>query len=62
MLTLMRIEHLIKKINYQQTHSHEHYLVISKTHNWQLKAIVERGIVQQDFVQLRLEHYQHDRH
>ncbi len=67
LLKAMGVNHLIKKINYQPKHSHEHYLAISKNSplaakTEQLKAIVERGINQQDFIQLRLEHYQQDRH
>jgi len=67
LLKSMGVDHLIKKINYQPKHSHEHYLAISKNSLLaakaeQLKTIVERGIDQQDFIQLRLEHYQQDRH
>ena len=67
MLKMMAVDHLIKKINYQPTHSHEHYLAISKNSSLaskksQLVAIVERGLQQQDFMQLRLEHYQKAKH
>lgn len=63
MLKLMAVDHLIKKINHQPKHSHQHYLAISKnsllaTKQRQLISIVERGLKQQDFMQLRLEHYQ----
>lgn len=67
MLKAMGVDHLIKKINYQPKHSHDHYLAISKNSplaikTKQLKAIVERGIDQQDFIQLRLEHYHKNDH
>jgi len=67
MLKLMGVGHLIKKSNYQPKHSYEHYLAISKNSplaakKQQLKAIVERGISQQDFIKLRLEHYLQNRH
>jgi len=67
MLKVMEVNHLIEKINYQPKHSHEHYLAISKhsplaVKKEQLKAIIERGIRQQNFIQLRLEHYQKKQH
>jgi len=67
MLKLMGVEHLIKKTNHQPNHGDDHYLAISKisplaAKSEQLKAIVERGIDQQDFIELRLEHYQQNRY
>lgn len=63
MLRAMGVEHLIKKTNHQPEFSYEHHLAVSKnsplaTKTQQLIAIIEKGISQQDFVQLRLEHYQ----
>jgi polar amino acid transport system substrate-binding protein len=63
LLKAMGVDHLIKKINYQPKYNLEHYLAISKNSplaakTKQLKEIIERGIDQQDFIQIRLEHYQ----
>jgi len=67
MLKLMKVDHLITKTKHQPNHSDDHYLAISKRSplaikRQQLMAIVERGIRQQDFIQLRLEHYQKNQH
>ncbi len=67
MLKLMKVDHLITKTKHQPNHSDDHYLAISKSSplaikRQQLMAIVERGIRQQDFIQLRLEHYQKNQH
>jgi len=63
MLKTMKVDHQIAKTNHQPKHSHEHFLAISKTSPLvakikQLEEIVERAISQQDFIKLRLEHYQ----
>jgi len=67
MLKLMKVDHLITKTKHQPNHSDDHYLAISKysplaAKTEQLKEIIERGIRQQDFIQLRLEHYQKNQH
>jgi len=67
MLKSMRVDHLINMTNHQPKHGYEHYLAISKNSplaakTEQFKAIVERGIGQQDFIQLRLDHYQNNKH
>jgi len=67
MLKTMKVDHLIAKTNHQPKHTHEHYLAISKNSplaakTEQLEDIIERAISQQDFIKLRLEHYQQNRY
>jgi ABC-type amino acid transport substrate-binding protein len=67
MLKTMKVDHLIAKTNHQPKYSLEHYLAISKNSPLvakieQLEKIVERAISQQDFIKLRLEHYQQNKH
>lgn len=62
-LTALHVGDKISKTNYQPKHSNEHYIAISKKSplvhkQQQLKTIIERAIKQQDFIQMRLKHYQ----
>jgi hypothetical protein len=67
MLKTMKVDHLIAKTNHQPKHTHEHYLAISKNSplaakTAQCEDIIERAISQQDFIKLRLEPYQQNKH
>jgi len=67
MLKTMKVDHLIGKTNHQPKHTHEHYLAISKNSPLAdktelLEDIIERAISQQDFIKLRLEHYQQNKY
>lgn len=62
MLKALGVTGQITKTNYQPEHSNKHYIAISKKSSLadkqkQLKAIIERAIKQQDFMQMRLNYY-----
>lgn len=63
MLKALQVEGEISQTKYQLNHNHEHYVAVSKhsplfAKQQQLKAIIEKGLKQRDFIQLRLNHYQ----
>lgn len=63
MLKALAVENKISKTNYQPEFNQKRYLAVSKlsplaTQKQQLQAIIERGLSQQDFLKIRLEHYQ----
>lgn len=65
MLTALNVADRISKTYYQPKHSNEHYIAISKksplvNKQQQLKVIIEKGIKQQDFIQMRLKHYHNE--
>jgi len=63
MIKALGVENEISKTQYQPKYNHKHYNAISKhspliSQKQKLQAIIEKGLNQQDFLQIRLNHYQ----
>jgi len=63
MLKSLAVEDKISKTKYQPKYKHELYIAISKlspliAKKQQLQSLIEKGINQQDFLQIRLNYYQ----